>query len=224
MAGADKVLNAAASVIGTPYSWGGGNDTGATKGIDQGAGTVGFDCSGLVQFAYHQAGLNLDGTAADMQRHTTLTSSPKPGDLVFYGDPAHHVAIYAGAGKQIAAPHTGDVIKVQDVYGGATYRHFKGLTFADNPLEWTQQHLSDAAKGLLKSGTSAASSAADSVAGSVVGAATAAVGAALAPAKKALFIGGAVALGGGLILAGGFALARGEQKTIVSSATGGLIS
>lgn len=38
----------------------------------------------------------------------------QPGDLVFYGSPIHHVGIYVGGSKMISAPHSGDVVKLQD--------------------------------------------------------------------------------------------------------------
>ncbi|TDD08487.1 peptidoglycan endopeptidase [Nonomuraea diastatica] len=50
-------LAAAARWLGTPYSWGGGGLDGPSRGIDQGANTVGFDCSALTRYAWHQAGV-----------------------------------------------------------------------------------------------------------------------------------------------------------------------
>lgn len=73
-----------------------------------------FDCSGLVQYAYQKAGVALPRTAAEQQRATTRVSyaNAKPGDLVFYGQPAYHVGIYLGDGKFLESPHTGDVVKI----------------------------------------------------------------------------------------------------------------
>jgi len=73
-----------------------------------------FDCSGLVQWAYRQAGITLPRTAAEQQRATTRVSRADlaPGDLVFYGSPAHHVGIYVGGGQFLEAPHTGTVVKI----------------------------------------------------------------------------------------------------------------
>ena len=42
-------------------------------------------------------------------------SALQPGDLVFYGSPVHHVALYIGGGQIIHAPHTGDVVKIASV-------------------------------------------------------------------------------------------------------------
>ena len=105
------VLAAARSRLGDAYVWGAtGPDT--------------FDCSGLTQWAYARAGIQLPRVAADQWNagpHVTLTDL-EPGDLLFWAtdlsNPAsiHHVALYVGGGMMIAAPHTGDVVKVQPVY------------------------------------------------------------------------------------------------------------
>lgn len=126
MSAADAAIEAARSQIGVPYSWGGGSVNGPTRGINQGAGTIGFDCSSLVQYAYHAAGINLPRTSQEQQRVTQKVTTPTPGDLVFYGSPAHHVGIYLGKGQMLAAPSTGDKVKVQSVYSakdGPTYGH-----------------------------------------------------------------------------------------------------
>ena len=99
----------AASVIGTPYSWGGGSIQGATRGTSQGSNTVGFDCSSLVRYVMAKLGVMLPRTSQDQQKFGTQIDpkQAKPGDLVFWGMPAHHVAIYIGNGMIIQAPHTG---------------------------------------------------------------------------------------------------------------------
>jgi cell wall-associated NlpC family hydrolase len=104
-------LAAARSRLGAPYVWG------AT-------GPNTFDCSGLTQWSYAHVGIRLPRVAADQWNagpHVTLQGL-EPGDLLFWAtdvrNPAtiHHVAIYLGAGMMLAAPHTGDVVKVQPVY------------------------------------------------------------------------------------------------------------
>lgn len=97
--------------LGDPYVWGAtGPDT--------------FDCSGLTQWSYAHVGIQLPRVAADQYNagaHVALDSL-LPGDLLFWAtdihNPAtiHHVAMYLGAGMMIAAPHTGDVVKIQPVY------------------------------------------------------------------------------------------------------------
>ena len=73
-----------------------------------------FDCSGLVQYSYGKAGIKMPRTAAQQQKATSRVSAAnaKPGDLVFFGNPATHVGIYLGNGEFLEAPHTGDVVKI----------------------------------------------------------------------------------------------------------------
>lgn len=124
---------AALSYLGTPYSWGGGGPNGPTTGIrDGGVGDrngdykkVGFDCSGLTEYAWAQAGIAIGG---DSRTQYTIggtrlrLGAAQPGDLLFVGDtPAtiHHVAMYLGRifGRDyvIEAPRSGDVVKVSMV-------------------------------------------------------------------------------------------------------------
>lgn len=100
-------IKAARTQLGVPYQYG------AEKP------GIGMDCSALVQWAFGQAGIKLPRVAKDQQNATTpvAASDARPGDLVFYGRPATHVGIYLGGGKMLAAPKTGDVVKIQSVYG-----------------------------------------------------------------------------------------------------------
>lgn len=129
---------AALSYLGTPYAWGGGNPNGPTQGIRDGgvadlAGDyrrTGFDCSGLMLYAYAQAGITLPRQSRAQQYAGTTVdwSSAQPGDLLFWGTPVHHVAMYLGAidGQHlmIEAPRSGAVIAVSPVRtdGDFTYR------------------------------------------------------------------------------------------------------
>jgi cell wall-associated NlpC family hydrolase len=90
--------------LGKPYSWGG-------------AGPNSFDCSGLVMRAWGAAGVSLPHSAAGDQSMlpSVSLSSMEPGDLVFYGSPAYHVALYIGGGRIIQAPHTGAYVEVTSV-------------------------------------------------------------------------------------------------------------
>jgi len=79
-----------------------------------------FDCSSLVQYVYKQLGRNLPRTA-EAQYEATLHVDPshkQVGDLIFFGSPGnmYHVGIYAGDGKMWAAPHSGDVVKLESIY------------------------------------------------------------------------------------------------------------
>ncbi|WP_223167252.1 C40 family peptidase [Nonomuraea sp. SYSU D8015] len=104
-------LKAAASKLGRPYVWG-------AEGPDT------FDCSGLVQWAFAQAGVRMPRVTH--QQWVTGPQVPlsqaQPGDLIFWRlDPTNpgyisHVAIYWGDGKMIQAPRTGDVIKISPVH------------------------------------------------------------------------------------------------------------
>jgi cell wall-associated NlpC family hydrolase len=118
---AQTAIHWAFQEIGIPYSWGGGDENGPTYGFAQGAGTKGFDCSGLTLFAYGKTGIHLDhytGSQWGQGKRISSRSDLLPGDLMFFAydtsDPStiHHVAIYIGNGKMIEAPQTGDVVKV----------------------------------------------------------------------------------------------------------------
>jgi len=106
----DTVIAAGQRELGRPYLWGG-------------SGPSAFDCSGLTQYAYKQAGISIPRTSEQQQGFAVATASPVPGDLVFWGNPAYHVAIYLGGGKILAAPHAGTVVQVEDIYGSPTFGH-----------------------------------------------------------------------------------------------------
>lgn len=111
----EHVIGRAMAQRGVPYSWGGGNAAGASRGIDSGAGTVGFDCSGLVLYAFAGVGIKLphySGSQYNMGRKIP-TAQMRRGDVVFYGpNGSQHVAIFLGNGQMIEAPYTGSVVKI----------------------------------------------------------------------------------------------------------------
>jgi cell wall-associated NlpC family hydrolase len=123
---------AALKWLGTPYSWGGGDASGPTQGIQQGSNTVGFDCSGLVTYAWARAGVRLAHYATSQWASGPHPSRSelRPGDLVFYAhDPSnpstiHHVGIYIGDGRMVEAPFTGARVRISNAfrpdYAGAT--------------------------------------------------------------------------------------------------------
>jgi cell wall-associated NlpC family hydrolase len=91
--------------LGSPYEW-------AAAGPDR------FDCSGLTMWAWARGGVSLPHSSQaqyDVINHVAQ-SDVQPGDLVFFGSPIHHVGIYIGGGQMISAPHTGDVVKIQDAF------------------------------------------------------------------------------------------------------------
>ena len=93
-------LQAALSKLGSPYEYGA-------------AGPGSFDCSGLVQWAYKQAGVSVPRTSQGQAGVGTPVAQQdlKPGDIVaFYG--GGHVGIYAGNGNVVHAPDFGQPVKV----------------------------------------------------------------------------------------------------------------
>jgi soluble lytic murein transglycosylase-like protein len=107
VSGADVVASAR-KYLGVPYVFG-GNDP-----------KTGLDCSSLVQRAYADLGVKLPRIAADQARQGTAVASlaaARPGDLVFFGTPAHHVGIYAGDGKMVDAPRAGKTVGLHNLWG-----------------------------------------------------------------------------------------------------------
>jgi cell wall-associated NlpC family hydrolase len=114
----EYVIRRGMSVMGTPYSWGGGNAAGASRGIDSGAGTVGFDCSGLMLFMFAGVGIKLDHYSGSQYNagRKIPSSQMRRGDMIFYGPNAsQHVAMYLGDGQMLEAPYTGSVVKISPV-------------------------------------------------------------------------------------------------------------
>lgn len=109
---ASVAIQAAQSQRGVPYVWGG-----ATPG-------VGFDCSGLVMWAYAQAGVSLphySGGQYDATVHIPLAAMA-PGDLLFYGPGGdEHVAMYIGGGMMVEAPQTGQTVHDTPVRTGGGF-------------------------------------------------------------------------------------------------------
>ena len=140
---AKAMLEAGKKWLGTPYSWGGGSLTGPSYGIEQGANTKGFDCSGLVRYMVYQGtggkngGLELPRVAQEQYNYTKGNPVKKddlqPGDLMFWGTSSniHHVAMYWGDGKMIEAPRTDLDVRITEArldgdYYGATRLKLKG--------------------------------------------------------------------------------------------------
>ena len=102
----EYVIRRGGSQMGVPYSWGGGSLDGPSKGVDDGAGIVGFDCSGLMRYAFAGVGVLIPRFSGDQYnagRHIP-PSQAKRGDLIFYGPGgSQHVTMYLGNGQMLEA-------------------------------------------------------------------------------------------------------------------------
>ena len=109
------ILKEAEKYIGFPYVWGGSSPS------------TSFDCSGFVSYVYNQCGWNFGRLGAQgLYNISTRTSSPKPGDLVFftgtYDTPGiSHVGIYVGDGWML---HCGDPIGYANLNSSYWQSHF----------------------------------------------------------------------------------------------------
>ncbi|MFI1012403.1 NlpC/P60 family protein [Streptomyces sp. NPDC020965] len=101
---AAAAVRAARGVVGRPYVWGAN-------------GPSGFDCSGLTQWAYRQAGVGLPRTSQAQRyagRQVPLAQA-RPGDLIAYRDDASHIGMYVGGGQVVHAPYPGAAVRYDPV-------------------------------------------------------------------------------------------------------------
>ena len=109
------IARVAAQLVGTPYHFGG-------------ADVQGFDCSGLAFYAHERVGLEIPRTAEE-QRHASRPvplAGLSPGDLVFFRIGTrriNHVGIYAGSGRFIHAPRSGEVVTYGSLSEGYYRKH-----------------------------------------------------------------------------------------------------
>lgn len=114
----EYVIRRAASQMGVPYSWGGGKPTGPSTGVDSGANTVGFDCSGLMQFAFAGVGVLIPKYSGDQYDtgRKVPQSQAKRGDLLFWGPGgSQHVALYLGNNQMLEASSSAGKVTVSPV-------------------------------------------------------------------------------------------------------------
>ncbi|MFC4604627.1 NlpC/P60 family protein [Rhodococcus kronopolitis] len=122
----ETVIDRGMSQLGITYAWGGGDENGPTLGIRDGGvadsygdfNKVGFDCSGLMIYAFAGIGVSLPHyTGYQYTAGEQLpTSQMKRGDMIFYGPNAsQHVALYLGNGEMLEAPQSGSIVKVSPV-------------------------------------------------------------------------------------------------------------
>jgi cell wall-associated NlpC family hydrolase len=93
--------------VGKPYAYGA-------------AGPNAYDCSGLTMAAYASVGVSLPHSSSaqyGVGRHVS-SAELQPGDLIFYYVPISHVAMYIGGGRQVAATHSGDYVRIQSLSSG----------------------------------------------------------------------------------------------------------
>jgi cell wall-associated NlpC family hydrolase len=117
------VVQTALDVMGTPYRWGGEGDGG-------------FDCSGLIQYAYGANGVTLPRRSVDQARQGKPVArdagSLRPGDILTFADDGNrvsHVGLYVGSRKFIHSASTGvqlSVLSDDDVSGRWWYRRWVG--------------------------------------------------------------------------------------------------
>ena len=103
-------MQAALTRVGSPYSWGG-------------SGPNAFDCSGLVMWAFQQAGISLPHSSQALARggQPVDMSQMQPGDVVTYYSDASHVAIYIGDGMMVHASTYGTPVRVAPVNNAPIY-------------------------------------------------------------------------------------------------------
>lgn len=101
------VVDEARKYLGIPYVWGG---TDPARGLD---------CSGLVQLVYRNLGHELPRVSWQQAKAGTAVSgglgNARPGDVLTFGSPVHHVGIYIGDGQMIEAPRPGKDVRVSKV-------------------------------------------------------------------------------------------------------------
>ena len=106
----DRAAAIALKAVGTPYRWGGSSPG------------SGFDCSGLVYWAYGHLGIEVPHSSyALYERGRQVPRSRiRPGDLLFFSG-LGHVGVYVGRGRMVHAPQTGGTVEVVKL-GGPYYR------------------------------------------------------------------------------------------------------
>ncbi len=125
---AHAAVQEAMKYLGTDYKWGGASPT------------TGFDCSGLLQWAYAQQGIKIPRVTYDQVKAgvSVPRGSLREGDLILFahGGDIHHVGVYLGDGKFLHAPKTGDVVKVSSLdepYFKGGYYEARRVTPLDPP-------------------------------------------------------------------------------------------
>ena len=137
-----RAVDRARSQLGVPYAWAGGGVGGPSYGVcDSSNGAPndcnvrGFDCSGLVMYAWGQGWAHYAATQYTQAGsvHPSL-GNLRPGDLLFWSfngtiGGIHHVAMYVGGGQIIQAPESGSYVMISSMYApGAIFGATRPLT------------------------------------------------------------------------------------------------
>lgn len=113
-----KIVQAAMSLQGTPYAWGGGGyNSRGTRGTGKGTqNVIGVDCSGLTSYAYGALGIKLPRYSNNQTAsgYKTSVKNAQPGDIIGWNR-GGHVAIYLGNGQIMEASRPGTKAKVRSL-------------------------------------------------------------------------------------------------------------
>jgi murein DD-endopeptidase len=117
---ADRAAAHAAKMVGKPYRYGGASPA------------SGFDCSGLVQYSYKQAGAFVPRTTDDQRRRSRpiRRAELRRGDLLFFdqeGRKNSHVGIYLGANRFVHAPSSGKRVRSDRLDGAYWRKHLSEI-------------------------------------------------------------------------------------------------
>jgi cell wall-associated NlpC family hydrolase len=146
----EQVIARATAQVGKPYAWGGGSATGPTHGISDGGGAadkagdtakIGFDCSGLMVYAFAGIGITVPHQTqaiwAQFPPPITNRAQIQPGDMILLssnGQPSgiDHVGLYLGGGRVVDAPESGLNVRIEPNIWANPYwsAHFIGAVQA----------------------------------------------------------------------------------------------
>ena len=131
----DTVVMRGLSQRGVPFSWAGGGINGPTRGTGTGINTVGYDASGLMQYAYAGAGIKLPRSSGAIYRvgQKIMPQQAQKGDLIFYGpEGTQSVAMYLGNNQML---EVGDVVQVSPVRANGMTPYLVRVIGAQVPLQ-----------------------------------------------------------------------------------------
>jgi hypothetical protein len=131
----DVVIARGLSQRGVPFSWAGGGINGPTRGTGTGVNTVGFDASGLMQYAYAGAGIKLPRSSGAIYRvgQKIVPQQARKGDLIFYGpEGTQSVAMYLGNNQML---EVGDVVQVSPVRTNGMTPYMVRILGASTPAQ-----------------------------------------------------------------------------------------